>query len=166
VTPTIAEVLRPALRDRPDAPALAAPSGTLTYADLDRLAGAAAGALWQLGVRPGDRVAACLPNDLDIVIAFHGAQRIGAVWAGLNEAWSAAEQHAIAEYVTPAVILAGERWKGGPAGARPSRPPTTCWLPRQPGPGLACGRRPWGSGATARWSRSRRAHSRPVTSAA
>jgi acyl-CoA synthetase (AMP-forming)/AMP-acid ligase II len=117
VTPTIAGVLRPALRDRPDAPALAAPSGTLTYADLDRLAGSAAGALWQLGVRPGDRVAACLPNDLDIVIAFHGAQRIGAVWAGLNEAWSAAEQHAVVEYVTPSVILAGERWKGGPATA-------------------------------------------------
>ena len=42
MTQTIAGVLRPALRDRPDAPALAAPSGTLTYADLDRLAGAAA----------------------------------------------------------------------------------------------------------------------------
>ena len=117
MTPTIAGVLRPALRDRPDAPALVAPSGTLTYTDLDRLAGAAAGALWQLGVRPGDRVATCLPNDLDIVIAFHGAQRIGAVWAGINEAWSAAEQLAIVEYVTPSVILAGERWKGGPATA-------------------------------------------------
>jgi acyl-CoA synthetase (AMP-forming)/AMP-acid ligase II len=113
---TISGVLRPALRDRPDAPALVAPSGTLSYADLDRLAGAAAGALWQLGVRPGDRVAACLPNDLDIVIAFHGAQRIGAIWAGINEAWSAAEQQAIVGYVTPAVILAGERWQGGPAG--------------------------------------------------
>jgi acyl-CoA synthetase (AMP-forming)/AMP-acid ligase II len=78
VTQTIAAVLGPALRDRRDAPAVVAPSGTLTYPDLDRLAGAAAGALWQLGVRPGGRVAACLPNDLDIVIAFHGARRPGA----------------------------------------------------------------------------------------
>jgi long-chain acyl-CoA synthetase len=35
--------------------------------------------MWQLGVRPGDRVAACLPNDLDGAVAFHGAQRIGAI---------------------------------------------------------------------------------------
>jgi acyl-CoA synthetase (AMP-forming)/AMP-acid ligase II len=113
---TIASVLRPAIASRPDATAVVAPSGRLSYAALDRAADAAAGALWSLGVRPGDRVAACLPNDLDIVIAFHGAQRIGAIWAGVNEAWSAAEQQAIVGYVTPAVILAGEKWKPGPVG--------------------------------------------------
>jgi acyl-CoA synthetase (AMP-forming)/AMP-acid ligase II len=60
----IAGVLRPALRHRPDAPAIIARSGTLTYAELERAASDAAGAMWQLSVRPGDRVAACLPNDL------------------------------------------------------------------------------------------------------
>jgi long-chain acyl-CoA synthetase len=79
VSRTIAGVLCPALRHRPDAPAIIARSGTLTYAELDRAAAAAAGAMWQLGVRPGDRVAACLPNDLDGAVAFHGAQRIGAI---------------------------------------------------------------------------------------
>lgn len=60
MTSTIAELLRPALRDR-----------------------------------PGDRVAACLPNDLDIVVAFHGAQRIGAIWTGINEAYPERGQRAI-----------------------------------------------------------------------
>ena len=108
---TIADVLKPAVTSRPDAPALVAPSGTLSYAELDRAADAAAGALWQLGVRPGDRVAACLPNDFDIVVAFHGTQRAGAIWAGVNEAYPAAEQQAIVDLVTPAVVLAGPRWK-------------------------------------------------------
>jgi long-chain acyl-CoA synthetase len=108
---TIADVLKPALASRPGAPAVTGPSGTLSYAGLDRAADAAAGALWQLGVRPGDRVAACLPNDLDIVVAFHAALRIGAIWAGVNEAYPAAEQQAIVDLITPAAILAGPRWK-------------------------------------------------------
>src|SRR5262249_34985821 len=114
---TIAGVLRPAIASRPGATAIVAPSGRLSYAELDRAADAAAGALWSLGVRLGDRVAACLPNDLDIVIAFHGAQRIGAGGAGVNGAWWAAGQRAIVRYVPPAVILAGEKWKPGPVGA-------------------------------------------------
>ena len=106
---TIADVLRPALRHRPEAPAVVARSGLLTYADLDRAASAAAGAMWNLGVRPGDRVAACLPNDLDIVVAFHGAQRIGAIWVGINEAYSQDEQQALADLATPSLIVAGPR---------------------------------------------------------
>lgn len=87
---SIAEVLDAALASRPHAPAVEAVSGVWSYAELDDRARRAAGALWSLGVRPGDRVAACLPNDLDIVAAFHGAQRIGAVWAGIGEALAAA----------------------------------------------------------------------------
>ena len=32
--------------------------------------------------RRGDRVAGALPNDLDVILAFHGAMRIGAIWVG------------------------------------------------------------------------------------
>ncbi len=112
----IADVLRPALTHRPGAPAVVARSGTLTYAGLERAAAAAAGAMWELGVRPGDRVAACLPNDLDVVVAFHGAQRIGAVWVGINEAYPGEEQQALADLAAPALIIAGPRWQAG-AGA-------------------------------------------------
>jgi long-chain acyl-CoA synthetase len=106
---TIARVLDAALAARPDAPAIEAVSGAWSYADLDRQARRAAGALWSLGVRPGDRVAACLPNDLDIVAAFHGAQRIGAVWAGIGEALAPGEQQALHDLCGPTVVLAGPR---------------------------------------------------------
>jgi long-chain acyl-CoA synthetase len=107
VIESVVEVLRPALADRPDAPALVARSGMLTYAELDAAANAAAGALWSLGVRPGDRVAACLPNDLDIVVAFHGVQRIGAIWLGITEAYARPEQEELRSLSRPPVVLAG-----------------------------------------------------------
>ncbi|MEE2033140.1 class I adenylate-forming enzyme family protein [Rhodococcus chondri] len=108
---TIDKILDVALASRPDSPALEAVSGIWSYAELDEQARRAAGALWSLGVRPGHRVAACLPNDLDIVAAFHGAQRIGAVWAGIGEALSEAEQQNLHDICDPAVTLAGEHCK-------------------------------------------------------
>ncbi|WP_406327650.1 class I adenylate-forming enzyme family protein [Streptomyces sp. NBC_00203] len=106
---TIAQVLDAALASRPHATAVEAVSGVWSYAELDDRARRAAGALWRLGVRPGDRVAACLPNDLDIVAAFHGAQRIGAVWAGIGEALTAGEQEELHNLCGPTVVLAGPR---------------------------------------------------------
>lgn len=106
---TIAEVLDAALAARPDATAIEAVSGSWTYRELDEHAQRAAGALWELGVRPGDRVAACLPNDLDIVAAFHGSQRIGAIWAGIGEALAVAEQQQLHQVCAPTVTLAGPR---------------------------------------------------------
>ncbi|WP_328392827.1 class I adenylate-forming enzyme family protein [Nocardia sp. NBC_00416] len=107
---SIADVLRPALAAHPQAIAIEAASGSWSYRELDDRAHAAAAALWSLGVRPGDRVAACLPNDLEIVAAFHGAQRIGAVWAGIGEALAAAEQQYLHELIEPKVVLAGPRY--------------------------------------------------------
>lgn len=104
---TIDKVLDTALTERPDAPAVEAAAGVWSYSELDDQARRAAGALWDLGVRPGDRVAACLPNDLDIVAAFHGAQRIGAIWAGIGEALPVGEQEHIRDLCGPTVVLAG-----------------------------------------------------------
>lgn len=104
---TIAEVLDAALAVNPQAPAVEAASGIWSYAELDEQARRSAGALWTLGVRPGDRVAACLPNDLDIVAAFHGSQRIGAIWVGIGEALTSSEQEELHTLCQPTVVLAG-----------------------------------------------------------
>ena len=118
----IGEVLDAALAARPNAPAVEAASGIWTYSELDDQARRAAGALWSLGVRPGDRVTACLPNDLDIVAAFHGAQRIGAIWAGVGEALSAGEQQDIVDLCGPTVVLSGTHGKvTGPECVGPQR---------------------------------------------
>ncbi len=110
---TIDTVLDAALAAHPDAPAIDAASGVWSYAQLDDRARRVAGALWSLGVRPGDRVAACLPNDLDIVAAFHGAQRVGAIWAGIGEALSEPEQQHLHDICEPTVVLAGAQYKPG-----------------------------------------------------
>ncbi|HET9608040.1 MAG TPA: AMP-binding protein [Acidimicrobiales bacterium] len=89
---TVARVLDRALADDPDREALVTRSHRLTYAELDRLADRAAHALAELGVGTGDRVAASLPNEADVVVAFHGAMRLGAIWVGVNRALAPPEK--------------------------------------------------------------------------
>jgi acyl-CoA synthetase (AMP-forming)/AMP-acid ligase II len=104
----IAGVLDAALRDRPDAEAVLSRSRSLTYAELDAHADRAAAGLWSLGVRPGDRVAASLPNDELVVLAFHGAMRIGAIWVGIGEALAPPEKQHLLDDCKPAIYLTAE----------------------------------------------------------
>ncbi len=99
-------VLDAALRDRPEATAVIGRSGSLSYVELDARADAAAAALWDLGLRPGARLAATLPNDLDVVVAFHGAMRLGAIWVGIGEALAAPEKHHLIRDCEPSLMLA------------------------------------------------------------
>ena len=91
-TQSVALVLDRWLAEDPDRLALVGRSGRLSYAAIDRAANRAAGALAALSVGAGDRVAACLPNDLDIVVAFLGALRLGAIWVGVNRPLAAREK--------------------------------------------------------------------------
>ncbi len=81
---TVAEVLDRWIAEDPGREALVGRDARYSYAELDREANRAANALTSLGVRPGDRVAASLPNLAELVVAFLGAQRVGAIWVGLN----------------------------------------------------------------------------------
>jgi acyl-CoA synthetase (AMP-forming)/AMP-acid ligase II len=89
---TIAALLDRPLATTPDALALVGRHGRLSMRELDEAANRAAHALRSLGVRLGDRVAASMPNDVDIVVAFLGAMRIGAVWVGINRALAGPEK--------------------------------------------------------------------------
>lgn len=88
----IADLFQAPLAHDPEAEALVTPRVRWTYRELDAACARAAGALARLGVRAGDRVAAILPNDADIVVAFHAAMRLGAVWVGINQALAPPEQ--------------------------------------------------------------------------
>ncbi len=83
---TIGEVLDAALGTDPEREALVGADARYTYAGLDRAANRAAHAFLDLGVGPGDRVAAALRNECAIVVAFLGAMRVGALWVGINRA--------------------------------------------------------------------------------
>lgn len=89
---SVVGVLDRALVADADREALVTRTRRLTYAELDRAAHRAAQALRAMGLGPGDRVAASLANEAEIVVAFHGAMRIGAVWVGINRALAPPEK--------------------------------------------------------------------------
>ena len=81
---SVAGLLANLVRDEPDKVILVGRNGRLTARQLDEAAGRMAGVLRGLGVAPGHRVAASMPNDVGIVVAFLGAMRVGAIWLGIN----------------------------------------------------------------------------------
>jgi len=81
---TVAGVIDPVLARDPERAALVGRHGRYSYRALDREANRAAHALRELGIAPGDRVAACLPNDVAIAVAFLACMRLGALWVGIN----------------------------------------------------------------------------------
>jgi long-chain acyl-CoA synthetase len=101
----IPAVLDRGLAERPDAVAVEARSGTLTYRQLDTAATHAAGGLWESGLRPADRLAVCLPNDLAVVVAFHAAMRIGLIWVGIGSALALPEKVRLLAHSTPRTML-------------------------------------------------------------
>ncbi len=125
---TVGQVLDPVLAEAPDRQALVTASGSWTYAELDRACHAAAAALTELGVRPGDRVAACLPNDVDVISAFHGAMRIGAIWVGINRALAPPEKSFILSDASASVVLADRSTLDELAPHRPDLAEVRHWL--------------------------------------
>ncbi len=63
----------------------------LSYAELDQQVNHFAAALYQLGVRKGDRVAIMLPNSPQFAIAFFAAVRIGALIVNVNPTYTSRE---------------------------------------------------------------------------
>jgi acetoacetyl-CoA synthetase len=102
--------------DEQDAVILVSETGersSLTYAALRAQAAAVAGRLRALGVEPGDRVVAYLPNCVEGVVAFAATAMVGAVWAqtGLDYAApSAADRMA---QLSPRVLIAGSGYRFG-----------------------------------------------------
>jgi O-succinylbenzoic acid--CoA ligase len=82
-----------AARERPEHPAVIAPDGVATYAELDERAEVSARRLAALGVGDGGRVATTLPPSTEFAVLLHAAPRIGAALVPLNTRLTAAQQH-------------------------------------------------------------------------
>jgi len=75
-----------------DSPALAVPNGeTLSYGDLDMVSARIAGALSELGVCKGDRVAVQVDKSSQAVALYLGCLRAGVVYLPLNTAYTPTE---------------------------------------------------------------------------
>ncbi|WP_154676199.1 acetoacetate--CoA ligase [Amycolatopsis benzoatilytica] len=85
-----------------------------TFGELRRSVAAAAGWLRRAGVRPGDRVAAYLPNTEHAVIACLATAAVGAVWACCSPDFGADGTIGRLAQLTPAVLIAadGYHWNG------------------------------------------------------
>lgn len=75
---TLSDLLVEAAATNPDGPAVSLGDTRLTYAELAGAVGAAQAGLWELGVRPGDRVGLLIPNTPQFAVAFFAAQACGA----------------------------------------------------------------------------------------
>ncbi len=110
VPTTVARVFDAALAARPGAEALVTRSGRWSYAELDDRCARATAALADLGVEPGDRVAASMPNDTGIVLAFHAVMRLGAIWVGVNQALAPPERDWLLEDSDARLFLTEDNW--------------------------------------------------------
>lgn len=75
----------------PDRPALLFKGAALNYGRMDHESDAFAAALISIGVKPGDRVALCLPNCPQFMIAEFGAWKAGAIVCPFNPTYSERE---------------------------------------------------------------------------
>ncbi|WP_439664244.1 amino acid adenylation domain-containing protein [Lentzea sp. HUAS TT2] len=81
---TVTDAFRCRAARTPDAVALSAEQGSLSYAVLDRWSDALAGELVESGVRPGDRVAVCLERSPQLVVALLGVLKAGAAYVPID----------------------------------------------------------------------------------
>ncbi|MCI0599155.1 MAG: malonyl-CoA synthase [Beijerinckiaceae bacterium] len=81
------------------------PGRALTYSDLIALSGRYAGALVDLGLEPGDRVAAQVEKSAEAVMLYLGAIRAGAIFLPLNTAYTSAELEYFLADAVPKILV-------------------------------------------------------------
>ncbi len=104
---TVAEAFEAQVARDPEAPALVAGAHRLSYAELDRMAGAIAEGLRARGIGRGDRVAVALGRTRELVPALLGVAKAGAAWLPLDPTWPAERTRFMLADAGPAALLAG-----------------------------------------------------------
>jgi len=108
-----------AAADQGERVAIRSPTGSWTFADLDRWSAALAARLAHGGVGPGMRVAVLMANRVEFVVAVNAVSRLGAAAVLLSPAWKAAEVAAALALTEPVHAVAdadGAAWLAGPMG--------------------------------------------------
>ena len=97
---TLGSALAARAAERPDKVCLTFEDGPVTYRQLDESTNAVANNLFRLGVRPGDRVAAFMPNSRAVVESWFGVAKLGGVYVGINTAY-------VGDYLRHQLVTAG-----------------------------------------------------------
>jgi acetoacetyl-CoA synthetase len=92
------------------------PLGQLSWAELEQQAGAVAAGLRAMGVGPGDRVVAYMPNIPEAVVAFLATASIGAIWSSCSPDMGSASVLDRFKQIEPKVLFAvdGSMYGGKP----------------------------------------------------
>lgn len=101
---------------------------TVTWDDIDTLAGRLGAAFARWGLAKGDRLAVCADKSLDAYILFLAALRSGLGYMPINTALSAREIEVVLEAARPAaVVFAADKPHAGETGRRLQVPRLVAW---------------------------------------
>lgn len=101
-----------AARRTPDHPCVVAEGRRLTYAQVDRESQALAAALADLGIGPGDRIAALLPNWPETITTLVAAARLGATLVPINPSLSYHELKYQLRHAEVSLVVTAPSWDG------------------------------------------------------
>jgi long-chain acyl-CoA synthetase len=118
----LGEYLTRAAARRPNHPAFLVGAARLTWSELDRRANECAAGLRAQGVSVGDRVGLFLGNCPELVIAYFGVLRAGAVVVPVNPVLTVPEVRSIAEHVGLSLVVVDRSTNDVAATAVPAVP--------------------------------------------
>jgi fatty-acyl-CoA synthase len=111
-TLSVAQVLERAAALAPHKIAVVDGDRRKTYRELNAMADNLARSLSELGFRKGDRVAIYMKNSLELVIAFYGLQKIGAVVAWVSPNYRRSEAEFILKNSQSRAVFIYREWEG------------------------------------------------------
>jgi amino acid adenylation domain-containing protein len=116
---SIADLLAQRASSRPDSVFVVDGDLRLTYAQLRERSTGQAGALADAGVSRGDRVAILLPRGIDALVAFFGAQMLGAVTIFMSDVLKPAQIAHILDHSGARALITGGRPRPPDLGSAP-----------------------------------------------
>lgn len=108
----VASLIERAAALHPDAEALVDNQQQFTFAELADAVAAAAALFERAGIGRGDRVAASLGNEANLVIAFFAAMQLGAIWVGINKILPAKDKRYILDHSGARLLLTDSSLRG------------------------------------------------------
>ena len=109
---SLTDYLRESAGRWPDRPALLFKGSTITYRQLEQESNALSAALREMGVKRGDRVAICLPNCPQFLIAEFAAWKAGAIVCPFNPTYTEREMEDALRTTGAQTVIALNRFYG------------------------------------------------------
>lgn len=104
----LGDLLRRSARRFGNKTAIATPSTSITFDQLDEKANRCANLLLDLGANPGDRIATICANSIDFVVAIFGIHKAGLVWVPVNPLLPPEDRDYILAHTEASLIIADE----------------------------------------------------------